>query len=403
MASQVAGAINANRGLLAYPVVNPLDAVFAQFVARLHDRLPGRGRHPRRHRALHRRRHRPRPRARPPAPSCSRRCSGSGSARSTACSSASSRPGRTSGRCSSRPLFLLSGILYLYDSVPTAFQAILWWNPMVHVIGLMRSGFYGSYDAGLRLGALRARRRRHAVSRRRLAAAPARELPDRAVSGRSRLDAAGAAAVASRRPATEEEMPMIRGWLAAAAVALGLARSAAAGRAAGEVTVEGNRFYRDGAPWVAEGVTLVGLVSPERRVGEEADLRRGAGGVRPRHARRGRALRRRPRALPGQPGRARPEVEATTIPATATRCSTAIAATRAAGSTSSSRCNGRAPPGRRDPTRPADGDDPARLARDRRRRSASDRGILLEIFNEPAVEPAGPRPSGSPGRSRCSR
>ena len=46
----------------------------------------------------------------------------------------------------SRPLFLLSGILYLYDGVPTAFQAILWWNPMLHVIGLMRSGFYGSYD-----------------------------------------------------------------------------------------------------------------------------------------------------------------------------------------------------------------------------------------------------------------
>ena len=28
---QVAGAINANRGLLAYPVVTPLDAIFAQF------------------------------------------------------------------------------------------------------------------------------------------------------------------------------------------------------------------------------------------------------------------------------------------------------------------------------------------------------------------------------------
>jgi capsular polysaccharide transport system permease protein len=47
----------------------------------------------------------------------------------------------------SRPLFLASGILYLYDSLPTALQAILWWNPLVHVIGLMRSGFYGSYEA----------------------------------------------------------------------------------------------------------------------------------------------------------------------------------------------------------------------------------------------------------------
>ena len=34
MASAVAGAISSNRGLLAYPVVNPLDAVFAKFAAR---------------------------------------------------------------------------------------------------------------------------------------------------------------------------------------------------------------------------------------------------------------------------------------------------------------------------------------------------------------------------------
>ena len=47
----------------------------------------------------------------------------------------------------SRPLFLASGILYLYDGLPTALKAILWWNPLVQVVGLMRSGFYGSYDA----------------------------------------------------------------------------------------------------------------------------------------------------------------------------------------------------------------------------------------------------------------
>jgi capsular polysaccharide transport system permease protein len=45
-----------------------------------------------------------------------------------------------------RPLFLLSGIFYTYEMVPPAFQAVLWWNPLVHVIGLMRSGFYGVYD-----------------------------------------------------------------------------------------------------------------------------------------------------------------------------------------------------------------------------------------------------------------
>ena len=58
---------------------------------------------------------------------------------------------------------------------------------------------------------------------------------------------------------------MFRAWLAIAVV-LGLAGTAVPGLAAGEVTVEGNRFYRDGAPWVAEGVTLVGLVSPAGRV-----------------------------------------------------------------------------------------------------------------------------------------
>ena len=58
---------------------------------------------------------------------------------------------------------------------------------------------------------------------------------------------------------------MIRGWLVAAR---GGALLVATGRPApppASVTVEGNRFYRDGAPWVAEGVTLVGLVAP--RVG----------------------------------------------------------------------------------------------------------------------------------------
>lgn len=47
-----------------------------------------------------------------------------------------------------RPLFLLSGVFFTFESVPPAFQKILWWNPLVHVVGLMRAGFYGSYDAG---------------------------------------------------------------------------------------------------------------------------------------------------------------------------------------------------------------------------------------------------------------
>lgn len=46
-----------------------------------------------------------------------------------------------------RPLFILSAVFYTFQSAPPAFQAVLWWNPLVHVIGLMRSGFYGSYEA----------------------------------------------------------------------------------------------------------------------------------------------------------------------------------------------------------------------------------------------------------------
>jgi capsular polysaccharide transport system permease protein len=44
-----------------------------------------------------------------------------------------------------RPMFLVSGIFYTYDSVPAAFQSVLWYNPLVHVVGMMRSGFYGVY------------------------------------------------------------------------------------------------------------------------------------------------------------------------------------------------------------------------------------------------------------------
>jgi capsular polysaccharide transport system permease protein len=45
-----------------------------------------------------------------------------------------------------RPLFIVSSIFYLYESVSGTFKAILWWNPLVHIIALMRSGIYGAYD-----------------------------------------------------------------------------------------------------------------------------------------------------------------------------------------------------------------------------------------------------------------
>ena len=45
-----------------------------------------------------------------------------------------------------RPLFLISGIFFLFDTLPQNAQGILWWNPLIHIIGLARKGFYPSYD-----------------------------------------------------------------------------------------------------------------------------------------------------------------------------------------------------------------------------------------------------------------
>ena len=44
-----------------------------------------------------------------------------------------------------KPLFLASGIFFLYDDLPPLGQDLLWYNPLMHITGLMRSGFYPSY------------------------------------------------------------------------------------------------------------------------------------------------------------------------------------------------------------------------------------------------------------------
>ncbi|MFD1798203.1 sugar ABC transporter permease [Paracoccus aurantiacus] len=46
-----------------------------------------------------------------------------------------------------RPLFIISCVLFVFDSVPKSIQGYLWYNPLVHVIGQMRHGFYPSYHA----------------------------------------------------------------------------------------------------------------------------------------------------------------------------------------------------------------------------------------------------------------
>lgn len=46
-----------------------------------------------------------------------------------------------------RPMFLISGVFFLYEQMPMALQAYLWWNPLVHIVSMMRSGFYPIYEA----------------------------------------------------------------------------------------------------------------------------------------------------------------------------------------------------------------------------------------------------------------
>ncbi len=45
-----------------------------------------------------------------------------------------------------RPLFILSAVLYIMEDLPSSAQAVLWWNPIVHITGLMRIGFFPTYQ-----------------------------------------------------------------------------------------------------------------------------------------------------------------------------------------------------------------------------------------------------------------
>lgn len=43
------------------------------------------------------------------------------------------------------PLMIVSGVLVLFDELPESVQEVLWYNPLVHVVGLSRMGFYSIY------------------------------------------------------------------------------------------------------------------------------------------------------------------------------------------------------------------------------------------------------------------
>ncbi len=46
-----------------------------------------------------------------------------------------------------RPLFIISGVFFLFEDVPADVRGSLWFNPLFHVTGEMRRAFYATYDA----------------------------------------------------------------------------------------------------------------------------------------------------------------------------------------------------------------------------------------------------------------
>lgn len=46
----------------------------------------------------------------------------------------------------SRPLLLISCVFYSFDALPNAAREVLWYNPVIHITGLLRSGIYPTYN-----------------------------------------------------------------------------------------------------------------------------------------------------------------------------------------------------------------------------------------------------------------
>jgi len=47
----------------------------------------------------------------------------------------------------STPMFILSAIFFVLEDIPVKFQKVLWFNPVAHITGLTRAGFYPTYEA----------------------------------------------------------------------------------------------------------------------------------------------------------------------------------------------------------------------------------------------------------------
>jgi capsular polysaccharide transport system permease protein len=46
-----------------------------------------------------------------------------------------------------RPMFIVSCIFFVFDAIPQPWRDMLWFNPLVHAVGLVRRGVYAGYDA----------------------------------------------------------------------------------------------------------------------------------------------------------------------------------------------------------------------------------------------------------------
>ncbi|MXN20178.1 ABC transporter permease [Pseudooceanicola sp. GBMRC 2024] len=46
-----------------------------------------------------------------------------------------------------RPLMFISGVFYVPSLLPPEAQAVLWWNPILHLVEWFRMGYYPNYDS----------------------------------------------------------------------------------------------------------------------------------------------------------------------------------------------------------------------------------------------------------------
>ncbi|WP_025311221.1 ABC transporter permease [Roseicyclus elongatus] len=46
----------------------------------------------------------------------------------------------------SRPLFLIAGVIFIYEDLPRTVQDYLWYLPWIHITGLFRTGVYPTYE-----------------------------------------------------------------------------------------------------------------------------------------------------------------------------------------------------------------------------------------------------------------